>query len=95
MVDKLYKDLVLFVSNKYQNNSYLLINDKEALVIDPSFNDEEIIKYICNNKLTLVGILLTHSHYDHVGNASVLINKYQIPLFVYSKEKIVRTTQYG
>lgn len=50
-------------------NCYLLgcESTKEAVVIDPGDNPEEIMKIIENKGLSLRHILATHGHFDHVG----------------------------
>lgn len=46
-------------------NSYILIKNKEALVIDPGDDYDKIIDEIGDSKV--VGVLITHNHFDHVG----------------------------
>lgn len=61
-------------------NSYLLgcTSTKEAIIIDPSYNSTETItKAITDNNLTLKAIWLTHSHWDHIADCSMLQRKYQ------------------
>lgn len=43
------------------SNIYMVSNDKnELIIIDPSEIREEMIKYIENNRLNLIGVLFTH-----------------------------------
>lgn len=60
-------------SNLMGNNSYILISDNEAVVIDPSFNEEEILSYL--EKLNLKYIVLTHMHADHIYSTYSLKKK--------------------
>jgi glyoxylase-like metal-dependent hydrolase (beta-lactamase superfamily II) len=48
-----------------ETNCYILIKDKDALIIDPGDEYEKIIKETKN--LNILGILITHHHFDHVG----------------------------
>jgi len=48
-----------------QTNCYILIKDKDALIIDPGDEYEKIKKEIEN--LNVKAILITHHHFDHVG----------------------------
>lgn len=61
---------IFYAQNELRNFSYL-ITDKDTgncWVIDP-FDEKPIIEYIKKESLTLVGILNTHHHWDHVkGN---------------------------
>lgn len=49
-------------------NCYILIKNNNALVIDPGDDYEKIIDEIKGKKV--VGILITHNHFDHVGALS-------------------------
>lgn len=53
---------------KFQTNCYIVADDlsKEAAVIDPSGEFEEIKGYIEENQLSVKYILLTHAHGDHI-----------------------------
>lgn len=66
-------------------NSYLLINQKDCLVVDPGFNDHDaLINAISKRGLTLKGVLLTHSHYDHIEGLKTIKN---VPVYVYRGEE--------
>ncbi len=83
------KEIAIFTSKEMQNNSYLIINDNECVVVDPSFAADEIDEYITKNNLKLLGVLLTHGHYDHFATANFLLEKYNTSLYVYEKERDV------
>lgn len=56
-------EIISFCDNYDNANTYLVINGGDALVIDPANNVKILNKYLENKHL--VGILLTHAHYDH------------------------------
>jgi len=65
------------------SNSYILIDSKHnCVVVDPSANNDGLISYIEKKKLTLKAVLLTHCHFDHIQGVDLLINKYNVPLYV-------------
>lgn len=53
----------VFCDAGYLANSYLIYNDKYCILVDPA-NNLKTLKQFIGDK-TLVGILLTHGHYDH------------------------------
>lgn len=54
-----------------ETNCYILKNDNECLVIDPADEYEKIKKEIGNMKL--LGTIVTHHHFDHIG----ALNKFE------------------
>lgn len=55
-----------------EENCYILRKDNKVLVIDPGDEAGKIKEVIGNS--TVVGVLITHNHFDHVGALS-LFNK--------------------
>lgn len=83
-----------FTKGIFQVNSYLVLNQKEAIVIDP-FTSEEILKEIKEHKVKY--IFLTHGHIDHIlavneikekTNAQIAIHKDDLKLLNDKKENL-------
>ena len=53
------------VVGSLDTNCYILIKNNNAIVIDPGDDYDKIINEIGANKI--VGVLITHNHFDHVG----------------------------
>jgi glyoxylase-like metal-dependent hydrolase (beta-lactamase superfamily II) len=79
-----------FPSGPLDTNAYLITEEKSelAFVIDPAFDSFSVIqKHLKDLNLTLVGICLTHSHWDHVGDASLYLDAYpKASLFVHEQD---------
>ncbi len=71
-----------FALNQVQENTYIIHNGKNALLIDPGmyFKNEFLMieDFITNNNLTVSDILCTHGHFDHVFGLSWAVDKYKI-----------------
>ena len=54
-------------------NCYLVHSDREAVVIDPGGDAQEILSFLASEKVNLAAILNTHLHFDHIqGNADLV-----------------------
>lgn len=62
----------VFCDSSLNSNTYLLFNDAECILIDPSNNPKIVNRYIGDRKI--VGILLTHGHYDHFRTIKDFLN---------------------
>ncbi|WP_051313374.1 MBL fold metallo-hydrolase [Sporocytophaga myxococcoides] len=68
--------------------SYLVIdyNSKQSIIVDPAWNIEKVEEALFKTQSSLSGILLTHSHPDHVHLAQPLADKYNCPIWMSNKE---------
>lgn len=64
------------VVGELSENCYLLNKNNQTIIIDPGAEPDKISKEIGNNEV--VGILLTHSHFDHIGALSYFEEKYNL-----------------
>ena len=68
-------------------NSYIISNDKnEAIAIDMGVNAEYCLDYLKKNNLTLLKILLTHGHYDHIAGVSETAEKTGAEVYIHSAD---------
>lgn len=63
-------DVEILVMGMLENNVYLISAGDEAMVVDPTDNAQGIMDALGNKRLS--AIVLTHSHWDHIGAASKL-----------------------
>lgn len=75
------------VTGPVEANCYLVYNDKNMLIVDPGEDAEEIKALIKEIGRTPVAILLTHTHYDHIGALEDIRQTYQIPVYVHPLEQ--------
>lgn len=63
-----------FTSRGYYANCYLISEKNQAIVIDPCVDREKLIPNLKEDNLKLVGIFLTHGHFDHFSNLDTYLN---------------------
>ena len=79
--------MVKAIINEYTENTYVINERKEALIIDPGANFKEISAYIKDNNYDVKGILLTHGHFDHLYTLKETYQAYQCPVYIYNSER--------
>lgn len=72
------------VQGSFQTNSYLVSLDDEVLLIDPTGKADKLIQAIAQAKV--VGILLTHGHFDHIGAVDTLAEYYKCPVYIHPRD---------
>ena len=61
--------------------------NKECIIVDAPGETERIVKALESLGLKPVAVLLTHSHFDHIGAAEALKAKYNIPVCCHKAEE--------
>ena len=61
------------------NYVWIIEHNQQAWVVDPGLA-EPIINYLRDNKLALKGVLITHSHNDHIDGLGDLLAAYACPV---------------
>lgn len=82
------------VSAPFEEVSYVAHRPglSEALVFDPGFDPDSILRYLARNKLGLAAILNTHGHADHIaGNAAVKRAHPDAPLIIGARDAVMLT----
>ncbi len=82
-------ELQLFKVNQppFKNYCYLVHKNKKGVLVDPAWEYEKISSFVSENSIQLKGILLTHSHIDHVNLSEQIALTYGIPVYM-SKEEM-------
>ena len=60
-------------------NCYVLEIDNKVLVIDPGDEYDKIKPYLKDKKV--LGIILTHRHFDHIGSIDDIVRDYNVKVY--------------
>ncbi len=63
---------------------------REAIVIDPGDDLDQIEAIIARHELTVTGIVITHAHIDHIGGAAKLRSKTGAPVYMNENDIALR-----
>lgn len=74
------------------NYLWLIDNGKQAMIVDPG-DANPIIEKLIQDKLDLVGILITHHHLDHTAGINELLKRFDIPVYGPDSSNIPQVTQ--
>ena len=66
----------VLVIGELSENCYILTKNDKSIIIDPGDEAKRIIDF-CSNK-NVVGILVTHHHFDHIGALKEIESYYNI-----------------
>ena len=67
------------ITGALDENCYVLIKNKTVLIIDPGDDYQNIKEAIGDNKV--LAVLITHSHFDHIGALRNFLTKRSIKIF--------------
>lgn len=84
----------------YAANCYIIMDEetKEALIMDPGGDEEDIIEAADNLGAGVKYIVLTHGHIDHTGAVITLKKRYNVPVYIHAKDEeliLKRTFMFG
>ncbi len=74
-----------------QCNCYIITKGTDTLIIDPGDESEKIISMVTDKKV--IGILITHHHFDHIQALEAIKTKYKVP--VYDKTNLKEYNKIG
>ncbi|WP_336363972.1 MBL fold metallo-hydrolase [Halalkalicoccus salilacus] len=66
--------------------SYLVYDDREAVVVDPSQYVQEYIDVARERELEIIGVIDTHAHADHVSGGRTLAAELAVPYFLHEAD---------
>jgi glyoxylase-like metal-dependent hydrolase (beta-lactamase superfamily II) len=79
----------VFQFNAFQENTYVVSNDqREAIIFDPGCyskeEENELCDFIEENELSVLAVLYTHAHIDHILGAAFVQRKFQAPAYLHA-----------
>ncbi|WP_430609228.1 MBL fold metallo-hydrolase [Enterococcus sp. DIV0876] len=74
--------IIGLVTGPVQENCYLIWDEDTLLIIDPGAEAARLISEIDKIAVAPQAILLTHTHYDHIGAVDQLRDYYNVPVYV-------------
>ncbi|MGB0899630.1 MAG: hydroxyacylglutathione hydrolase, partial [Psychrobium sp.] len=67
-------------------------NNDNCIIVDPGSADE-VLRFLADNNMSLIAILITHHHRDHIGGVSTLLAHFpNVPVYGPSKEAMKSVT---
>jgi len=71
-----------------QNFVYILgdPDTRQALVVDPGWDMKAIQAQLAQDDLKLTGLLVTHTHFDHINAVPPLVKAADVPVYVHKAE---------
>jgi hydroxyacylglutathione hydrolase len=73
-------------------NAFLVVNGALALLIDPGGRADAVVSLLAARHLTLVAILNTHGHFDHIGAVQPLIESTRASFYISGREAPIMKT---
>ena len=76
-----------FPSGPFETNAYVVActETRKAAIVDPAPDSADAVsKFLEDKQLKPVAILITHSHWDHIGDTAKLKAKYHAPVYIHS-----------
>lgn len=74
-------------------NAFLVVNGSSAIIVDPGGSAERILERVRERGVTLVGIINTHGHFDHIGGVTSIVAATGAPFHISARElPIMRTS---
>jgi hydroxyacylglutathione hydrolase len=77
-----------FVNGRWKQNCYVVSgNGRDAIVIDPGSQADELIALVEKSGWRIHGIINTHGHFDHIGAVAPLQKRYPVPFYLHKSDE--------
>ncbi len=79
-----------FTVGPFAENTYLLTEKGNALLIDPGFYEQEEVtafeQKLETEQVALSAVLLTHAHVDHILGLQKVLKSYEVPVYLSNED---------
>ena len=76
-------DIITICDRGDNANTYVVGNTDKVIIIDPANRLSNITTAVKNRKV--LGVFLTHAHYDHFITLTDVLNKYNVNCYMHQK----------
>ncbi len=84
-------NIIKYTVGPFAENTYLLIEGEQALIIDPGFLEDSefqtVKKQIDEQDLELFAVVLTHAHVDHVLGLQRVVDDFDVSVYLSDKDR--------
>lgn len=85
-----------FAAGPYNTNTYILIKDGRAGVVDPGMHSaKQVIATLEETGAELSEIVLTHGHIDHTREAGDLAKRFGVPVYIHEADAFMLSGRDG
>ncbi len=81
-------EIMKFSLGSLRSNCYIVSEENKALIIDPGYESDDVVKYIRKNEFIVEAIYITHGHPDHVGGVKQMKELFHVPVYAPHKDRI-------
>lgn len=85
----------IFMGGDDSATSYIIYNEqREAVLIDPSFKATKIVKWLKEESINLLAILLTHGHFDHIEGIEEVKKSFSCLIYIEKSDEVLLDNPY-
>lgn len=84
-------EIISYTVGPFAENTYLLTEEDEALLVDPGFLEdaeyERTKKHLVDGDYSLIAVVLTHAHVDHVLGLQKVRKDFEVPVYLSDRDR--------